>query len=160
MGKHKHDFERRHITNPLDIFTFAFAGKAFFTLVGKTTRYTYKVEKSEDGKVFFVAVFVGSDNTDYRAYQYAGVVRTYEQADPQKWEFTWTQKSLFKEDDKAVAGFAWFFREVRKAQILQPHSLGQVEFWHEGRCGRCGARLTVPESIARGLGPECAKVRA
>ena len=30
------------------------------------------------------------------------------------------------------------------------------DFQHEGRCGRCGRRLTVPESIEIGLGPECA----
>lgn len=30
-----------------------------------------------------------------------------------------------------------------------------AEVWHEGRCGRCGRALTDPESIARGLGPEC-----
>jgi hypothetical protein len=27
---------------------------------------------------------------------------------------------------------------------------------HEGRCGRCGAELTVPASCERGLGPVCA----
>lgn len=32
----------------------------------------------------------------------------------------------------------------------------QIEVWHEGRCGACGRRLTVPESIANGLGPVCA----
>lgn len=26
-----------------------------------------------------------------------------------------------------------------------------------GRCARCGKRLTDPESVARGIGPECAK---
>ena len=31
-----------------------------------------------------------------------------------------------------------------------------VEVWHEGICGRCGRKLTVPESVERGLGPECA----
>jgi hypothetical protein len=29
------------------------------------------------------------------------------------------------------------------------------EFRHEGRCGRCGRTLTVPESIDSGFGPEC-----
>ena len=33
--------------------------------------------------------------------------------------------------------------------------LAKAEFWHEGRCGRCGRTLTVPESIASGVGPEC-----
>jgi hypothetical protein len=27
----------------------------------------------------------------------------------------------------------------------------------QGRCKRCGARLTDPESIERGIGPDCAK---
>jgi hypothetical protein len=31
-----------------------------------------------------------------------------------------------------------------------------VEFWHEGKCCRCGRKLTVPASIASGIGPECA----
>jgi hypothetical protein len=30
--------------------------------------------------------------------------------------------------------------------------------WHEGRCGRCGRKLTVPESIESGFGPECASI--
>ena len=31
-----------------------------------------------------------------------------------------------------------------------------LEIWHEGRCGRCGRKLTVPSSIESGIGPECA----
>lgn len=31
------------------------------------------------------------------------------------------------------------------------------EIWHSGQCGRCGRMLTDPESIARGLGPDCAE---
>ncbi len=29
---------------------------------------------------------------------------------------------------------------------------------HEGRCGRCGRTLTVPESVTEGIGPECRKI--
>lgn len=32
----------------------------------------------------------------------------------------------------------------------------QVKIWHCGRCGRCGRALSVPSSIATGLGPDCA----
>ena len=32
------------------------------------------------------------------------------------------------------------------------------EMLHEGRCGRCARRLTVPASVASGIGPECAKM--
>jgi hypothetical protein len=151
----KHEYERKQITSPLDVWAFAFAGKAIFTLVGKGGRYTYKVTKSEDGKVYFVSVLTGSDNNS--DYEYLGVVRTYEQADAKHWEFTWTKKSRFLETDRQVTGFAWFFRQAKAAQTLVPHKLGQVEFWHEGRCGKCGLRLTVPASIERGFGPECSK---
>ncbi len=32
-----------------------------------------------------------------------------------------------------------------------------VEIYHCGKCGRCGKKLTTPESILTGLGPECAR---
>jgi len=31
---------------------------------------------------------------------------------------------------------------------------------HEGKCGRCGRKLTVPLSIETGIGPECASKMA
>lgn len=33
----------------------------------------------------------------------------------------------------------------------------QVRIWHRGLCGRCEKTLTVPSSIATGIGPDCAK---
>ena len=35
--------------------------------------------------------------------------------------------------------------------------LRTVRVLHSGSCGRCGRKLTVPESIDTGLGPECIK---
>lgn len=40
-------------------------------------------------------------------------------------------------------------------QAGAPPLPASVEFWHQGTCARCGRSLTVPESIASGLGPEC-----
>jgi hypothetical protein len=41
--------------------------------------------------------------------------------------------------------------------MLEKHPLpGSVDVLHSGRCGRCGRTLTTPDSIERGLGPECA----
>jgi len=55
-------------------------------------------------------------------------------------------------DDMKVKVFVWLFnRHLSTAKELPE----KVEFWHEGRCGDCGRRLTVPESIARGIGPIC-----
>jgi hypothetical protein len=55
-------------------------------------------------------------------------------------------------DLEAVA-FRWFINNL----MAKSAKLAQVEFWHEGYCGRCGRELTVPESIERGLGPQCAR---
>jgi hypothetical protein len=40
------------------------------------------------------------------------------------------------------------------ADVLRP-ILDRVEITEESRCGMCGAELTDPESIARGIGPHC-----
>ena len=36
---------------------------------------------------------------------------------------------------------------------------GLIEFMFEGRCRKCNRRLTNPESIESGLGPECRKLK-
>jgi len=50
-----------------------------------------------------------------------------------------------------VKAFTFFWKFV--AQNVMPP---QMDVHHEGRCGRCNRKLTVPESIENGLGPECA----
>jgi len=46
---------------------------------------------------------------------------------------------------------AWLWPFVEQAQTPK-----QAEIWHSDKCARCGRKLTVPESIGRGLGPICA----
>lgn len=36
--------------------------------------------------------------------------------------------------------------------------VGRLEFMLEGKCRKCNRRLTNPESIESGIGPECRKV--
>jgi hypothetical protein len=49
----------------------------------------------------------------------------------------------------AALRFAW-------TGTLPTPANGSVEAVEAAKCGRCGATLVDPESIARGLGPECA----
>lgn len=129
------------INNAQDIKDFVFAGKAHFTLrSAKTgTRFTYKVRKSDDDKLFFVSILNGPDN--YTNYVYAGIIF----ADKPN-ILRWTKKSKVTKDSPAFKAATWFFQNM---------SSKNVEFYHEGKCGRCGRKLTVPESIERGLGPVC-----
>lgn len=51
----------------------------------------------------------------------------------------------------SINALRWMLRHLAKNEMPP-----QAELWHEGTCGRCSRPLTDPDSIARGLGPECA----
>ena len=128
------------------ILTFIWGGNAYFTLVSPTgTRFTYRVyvPKKMQGKgIYWVKVLTGPQNTS--DYTYIGSVSQ-------------TNGYKFKAEHigpeaTSVKAIGWMF-----GKLLKHEGLGAVQFWHEGRCGRCGRKLTVPESIQNGVGPECAK---
>ena len=58
--------------------------------------------------------------------------------------------SKIGEDADSAKAWRWFDANLQAGRVPE-----QLEVWHEGRCGRCGRALTVPESIERGIGPEC-----
>ncbi len=53
-------------------------------------------------------------------------------------------------DAPSSIAFSWAWRKMLRNELPD-----QLEIWHEGRCGRCNRKLTVPESVASGFGPEC-----
>ena len=125
---------------------FITAGKAFFTLRSTLTgvRYTYRAKAAKDGNVIFVSVMYGSDNES--SYAYVGMIKNG--------ALSLTAKSTVQPSDKRwlAINYAW----MRMADGIIPNHL---EVWHEGRCGCCGRKLTVPSSIEAGIGPECARKR-
>jgi hypothetical protein len=136
--------------NLADALQFILAGNATFTIVStKTgTRFTYRVKLSDAMPGSFVSVLSGPDNTaDYR---YLGMIF----ANSGKPSFRLTKASRSKgisDDTPSVKAITWTL--TRLVLNLAPG----VEIWHEGTCGCCGRELTVPESIASGFGPVCAK---
>lgn len=138
--------QEHRITEAATALQFMLAGNAYFTLrSSKTgTRYTYRVNRAKrDSDVFFVSVMYGSDNTG--DYTYLGIVKDR--------EYKQTAKSKVVPEDPRAKAFLWAFLHL----TTRDHVPDQLEFWHEGRCGRCGRLLAVPESIENGIGPECAK---
>lgn len=133
---------RRIITNNDNIKRFVFAGRAVFTLVSAATgdRFTYKVGKAKGKGVFWVSLRTGKDEK----WTFFGVLR-------KDGTFFFSQKSPMESDDIEVAAFDWFIRHL----LASDNKLDQADFWHEGRCARCGRELTDPESIQRGMGPTC-----
>lgn len=131
----------------MDARRFILAGNATFTLTSaKTgTRFTYKIKAKEveGGKTLhFVSVLTGQDNE--ADYTFLGTI--FEGR-----EFRHSKKSHIGVDAPSAKAFAWSFGRI------MADSLGaDATVHHEGRCGRCGRKLTVPDSIELGLGPECA----
>jgi hypothetical protein len=139
-----------------DVANFIWAGHAVFTLLSLKTgmRYTYRIKvKKEDlahtdpddiNVTYFVEVLRGPDNTDH--FSYMGVAR-------RPGRFWITSKSRVLRSSGSAKAFIWFMA----ALFARRNVLGKLlEVWHEGKCGRCGRRLTVPGSIERGLGDDCA----
>ena len=126
---------------------FALAGNARFTLVSKKTgtRFTFRIRHPGEDRPWFVSLLTGSDNeSDYTFFGTIFLDGTFR---PSK-------KSPIGPTAPSVKGFDWFWKHLTANDpfdLLPP----QVNVHHEGRCGRCGRALTVPESIESGFGPEC-----
>lgn len=131
------------LTTRAAVVEFMTAGNATLTLKSERTgnRFTYKVRESADRQVHFVSVLTGSDNESN--YHYLGVIRDR--------AFSHGRKSKISESAPAAMAFHWFHANLQTGRLP-----AELQVWHEGRCGRCARKLTVPESVERGLGPECA----
>lgn len=119
--------------------SFILAGNCTFTAKNSETsnRFTYKVKKHKVDNVWFVSLLTGAD------YTFFGIIN----ADS---KFFHSKKSTIANDSKSTITFNYILTHLI-SNTLSP----LVEIWHEGTCGRCGRKLTVPESIETGLGPEC-----
>ena len=151
-----------HTTHELSgtgaITQFMLAGNAHFTLLSNATgnHFTYRLSACE-GKpgLWFLSVLTGSNNES--DYSYAATLR-HENGKP--FTLSPTAKSRVAFDAPSMKAFRWFFRLLFQSG---PEGMEQFyrqgAFYHEGKCGRCGRTLTTPESVERGIGPECAKMR-
>lgn len=147
---------RRPLTNPTAALQFATAGNATLTLVSKATgaRFTYKIREAESKSayskpLFFVSVLTGCDNDN--GFSYFGTIRE-DRAGRLQFNIAKPQANRPGFDAPAVKAFAWF-----SGFLLNQRLPENAELWHEGKCGRCGRKLSVPESIATGFGPECSQ---
>jgi hypothetical protein len=141
---------------------YIFAGNAIFTLLSRKTgeRYTYRFQLPRDQKAerqqillargnatepsrYFVKLLAGPDNTGDYVYIgafYRGTFRT-------------TTKSKMTLESVPVRALQFFLRFL----LVEKRMPSTLEVYHTGRCGRCGRLLTVPTSVASGIGPECAQ---
>jgi hypothetical protein len=138
------------IEDPATALKFMLAGKAVVTLKSLKTgaHVTLKVKTppadktSSTGPSHFVAVRTGGAGE--KNYAYLGFLKGGRQ-------YLHGRKSKIVEQDDRVRAFRYALN-----RLLNNEMPPECEIWHEGTCGRCGRALTVPSSIASGIGPECA----
>lgn len=128
---------------------FVLSGRALFTLKSARTgnHITFKIkaarEQRPQGPSHFVSVLDHADGQG--GYSYLGLVRD------ERFEIGSLRKTHHTSSSTSAIALSWLFGNLAQGQLPE-----QCELWHEGKCGRCGRRLTHPDSIATGLGPECA----
>jgi hypothetical protein len=143
---------------------YVLAGNSIFTIRNSETgnRFTYKVTKKvvDDRRnptvkrtLYFVKVLTGKQNTS--DYSFLGTIFTNPDPDPNievYYAYSHSSKSKVGECAQSAIVFRWFFEKVIADEVPEC-----IEFYHTGRCLRCGRLLTVPESIEIGYGTECIK---
>ena len=140
---------------------FILSGQAIFTVecpksfqdaTGAPAHYTYRIRHNAASdrwpESYFAQLLTGPDNT--RNFTYLGKVGK------DHGELWLTAKSKMGEGATAVCLLKRVLARIFAGQGDQIEAAG-FQVHHEGRCGKCGRRLTVPESITTGIGPECAK---
>jgi len=130
--------------------SFFMGGNATFTVDnGKGTHYTFKIRQPKKANPrftgrapHFVSLLTGPDNV--RSYSYLGMLTALD-------DFRLTKASKMNEKSVPVKVICWVL-----ALVATNGSMPEgYKVHHEGKCGCCGRPLTVPESIERGIGPEC-----
>jgi hypothetical protein len=129
--------------------SFVLAGNATFTLVSKDTerRFTYKMTKSNNKpNLYFVKLLHGPDNNN--DYKYVGCY------------YSDTNVFYIDKHYRDRAEYAWP-ASIRAINYFLRHLdnlSDRLVVYHEGKCARCGRKLTTPESIITGFGPECRRL--
>ena len=143
---------RAELRDPAATLRYVLAGQAIVTFQSEKTgtHFTYRITAVDKPAPtaprarpvsHFVAVLTAPDQ-----YTYLGCIYGAQ-------AYAHGGKSRVGLDAPSARAFAWVWARLAHDKRMP----GTLAVYHEGRCGRCGRRLTTPASVASGLGPECAK---
>lgn len=133
---------------PADRRAYALSGKATLTLEGRSSRFTYRIEKTERAQVASHWVYVLNGPNNETDFKFLGGIETKHVHGQSASVFYHSGKSRIGVEAPSAKAFEWFWRNIES---------DKVRVYHSGQCGRCGRTLTTPESIRTGLGPVCAE---
>ena len=125
---------------------FFIGGNSTFTVQNnKGEHYTFKVRQPKPEMPHFISLMTGPDNEN--SFSYMGIVI------PTTGAVVLTKKSKLTVDSVPVKVAQWALGKVwSNTDLPEGYAIR-----HEGKCGCCGRKLTTPDSLDRGIGPECAK---
>lgn len=157
-----------HLIEHSEALKLIMGGKAVITVKNTQTqnRFTYKIKRMKTGDVRnqadrrnalrFISAFNGKNNeTDYKYFGYfkiLGSIDFFGNAASFEYHYS-NDKAKISRDSQSVKVFEWLITHLRNNTLPQ-----FIEIWHSGHCCRCGHLLTDPDSIKRGIGPECVKI--
>jgi hypothetical protein len=122
--------------------TFLFSGNATFTVSNPNgEHYTFRIRQPDENAPFFLNWL---DNE--ARYSHLGILQ-------REGGILLTRESKARRGDKVYKVAAW---AIAITQHDKPLREG-CTIKHAVKCGKCGRKLTTPESIERGIGPECIK---
>lgn len=145
---------RGQLLDVAKVITYIGAGDATVTFVSRATgnRLTYRfarpVEMPDRPRPIWVQLLNGPDNEN--DYTFLGTIWP----NSPQWMFRYKANDAVPENATSVKTMRWL---VHAINTRPDNLLDEVDVWHEGKCGRCGRKLTVPASIESGFGPECVK---
>jgi hypothetical protein len=117
---------------------------ATITIVNKITgnRKTFRVKNVVKGNLIgkqIIELMNGPDNEK----NYVG--------------FGFVESNKIKVWSKCQQDFQKFVPVCEHAFGIKEHNFNSLEIHYSANCCKCNRKLTTPESIAMGIGPECAK---
>ena len=129
---------------------FVLGGNAIITIESCVTgkHFTYKIQRSkQDSNLYFIKNLRGADNTT--DYTYVGCY------------FADTKTFVVEKKYKNTEVYGWpkSIQAVRFLFNRLDNVPDNMLVYHNGRCCRCGRILTTPESIEKGIGPECERMQ-
>lgn len=130
------------------------AGHCIFTAKSERTgkEFTYKITQCPDDKHrWFVRVLKGNNKQNMRDYYLLCIISQYcDSMIGRVPDYNVYQTKNCIEPDKSYEAIKYIVTHL-------PDEPPNVTLYHEGRCARCGRRLTDTKSIKLGLGRSCAK---
>ena len=143
---------------PSQALRFMLSGNATLTIVSTASgkRFTYKVSKAKEANASGLKPWFARRLSGGGEYEYIGFIP---ERDGGPESYIVPKRDAEPSDEAAGRALGWTLRTLLAAagDDAMPAAL---EVWHEGACGRCGRKLTDPESIESGYGPECRKAVA